>query len=91
MISITARDLAKANRFAKKAFEWMQRELERGWRREWGSRWVEELCSRDDDYGDAFAFAEKAGAKVLGIPSHLVAEVLWDGDELVLELYAYGA
>jgi len=82
--------LARANLYARKAFNWMSRELERDWRREFGSRWEtsDAYYNADQDYGEAYWFAQMAGLRVLesaGITEDKF-EVYWD-DGLTIERY----
>jgi len=65
MPAIPLEVMDQANRYAKKAYRWYSRELERFWRREYGGGSLDNIiASHDIDYGDAHCFAGWAGNEV---------------------------
>lgn len=83
--------MVEAELFAKKAFAWQARDLERYWRGCFGSRWREEYTNRDMDYGDAYCFASWAAGEVFKRHGfnclEEVCDIMWTGDRLDFDEY----
>lgn len=92
-MGIPAEVMAEVQVVARKMFKHWSRILEREWRQRFGRRWAysDGYAGSDEDYGDAYAMAAWAAEEILrrhGFPDiERVAEVYWEGEQIIVEEY----